>query len=666
MVDLLDRATPDIRALAELCPEFAAALPQWRGAVPPFVIEPSRGGEVVDLVSGTGRYYGRDGRAVGRELVQRTLEADANVTCRMPLPIKVHGRLHDLCREILRATGSPETPQARPSSWSDGWSRLLLICGTGLGHHIWPLIERLDPRYVVVYEPNLELLYCASLVVPWRRIADRLSGSGRGLLIVSGVPAVAGCERVIGWLRRIPAVNFDGARWIQHNADPAFELLQKTLALHVGRLNRAPGYFLDERRQLVHTLVNLRQAQGVFAERRPASLAGDLVVIGSGPSLDEALPLLERLQHRAIVFSCGTGLTPLMRVGIRPDFHIELETSSQRYALASTVQDPAIFAQTTLIASNGYYPHSLALFQRRLLFLRPFNFAALALRRLAATADHAVPTVTNAAVALGYWLGFRRIHAFGLDLGYHDASVQHSRKSLYYDEAANRFHPSFAHIPGGAALRSFYPDSPIEIEDNQGGRMRTNDIFHRSLIGFEDLLQSEPINLVQCGLGARIRGSTARPIGALDERDFACDKAATIAAIHGRFRPLSVGPADLEGILHIERAKLDRVLADVNAMAGGRIGSQSEFFDRADAVASRLLNAPEEEESTRTAVYGDFEKFTLFVADLARTAGEMAVRRRLWDAWQSGISDLSTHMRNGLASVVPGEGVDPIPGSGTD
>src|SRR5256885_9352263 len=48
---------------------------------------------------------------------------------------------------VLRSEASGE----RTQNWSDGWARLLFFCGTGLGHHIWPILERLDPRYVVVY-----------------------------------------------------------------------------------------------------------------------------------------------------------------------------------------------------------------------------------------------------------------------------------------------------------------------------------------------------------------------------------------------------------------------------------------------------------------------------------------------------------------------------------
>ena len=144
--------------------------------------------------------------------------------------------------------------------------------------------------------------------------------------------------------------------------------------------------------------------------------------------------------------------------------HIELETSSGRYALASAVEDPEVFRSATLIASNGYYPPSFELFEWRLMFLRPGNFAAWVFRALGTPLLHGAPTVTNAAAALAHYLGLRRIFAFGVDLGYYDTAVQHSRRSLYFDEKKQGFHPDFAHLPGGQALRSFYPTSEIEVQ----------------------------------------------------------------------------------------------------------------------------------------------------------------------------------------------------------
>jgi hypothetical protein len=403
------------------------------------------------------------------------------------------------------------------------------------------------------------------------------------------------------------------------------------------------------------------QTNGLLGESRVGSLDGDLIVVGSGPSLDKALPLLQRVRDRAIVFSCGTGITPLLRSGVRPDFHIELETSTQRYALARTVDDPEVFEKTTLIASNGYYPPSLALFRNRFTFLRPMNFAALSFRQLAPVLTYGWPTVTNAAIALGHWLGFRRIYAFGLDLGYHDKDVQHSKRSLYFNENAGKFHKDFTHIPGATQLRSFYAESRIEITDNEGGRMFTNEIFHTSLLAFVNFLEKTSANLIQCGLGAHIRNAQVRRIEDLSESDLHCDKQRVIAEIHQRFRPVQVSRELLQAAVDAERAKLGVILDDIEAIRAKPIVSQADFADRANLINLRLRDPVTAEEGLRSLVYGDVEKFNMFVADQVASAATPTLKRALWESWQEGLAALIAHMREQMAKVVPGEGIEPLP-----
>ena len=69
------------------------------------------------------------------------------------------------------------------------------------------------------------------------------------------------------------------------------------------------------------------------APRWPRACLRDVVafVIGSGPSLDELLPIIEAHKDRAVIISCGTALTVLARKGIKPDFHVEIERTDLTY-----------------------------------------------------------------------------------------------------------------------------------------------------------------------------------------------------------------------------------------------------------------------------------------------------------------------------------------------
>lgn len=661
---IAERTGAEITTLVARFPGLETALTPFEGVMPSFLVDPAGDGRIVDLVTESGRYYGRDARDVAAEQVARALSERANIECRMPMPTAAHGRLHDISQELLRAGEFAEELPARiDGGLENGRSRLLFLAGLGLGHHVARLIDELDPRYVVIYEPQPQLLYCASFTVPWRRLIAKLSGEGRSLLVLSGDSAEVSAQKVKGWLETVPAVNVDGGRWVQHYDHPGFGQLKSVVAEHVRMLNKAPGFFIDERRQFIHTLANLPKTQGVLAERRPRSLDGDLILVGSGPSLDEALPLIARARDRAIIFSCGTGLTPLLRAGILPDFHIELETSSGRYALASAVEDPTVFRTATLIASNGYYPPSFDLFERRLMFLRPGNFAAWVFRALGTPLLHGAPTVTNAAAALAHYLGLRRIFAFGVDLGYYDTAVQHSRRSLYFDEKKQGFHPDFAHLPGGQVLRSFYPTSEIEVPDNRGGRILTNDIFYRSLRAFDAFIHDEKVELIHCGQGARIWGSQVRRIDELSEADFSCDRNSVLSGISARFSAVNAAALDLDRVVAVERGNLSSFVSVIDGIVRAPIVSLTDFLDRANAVSRRIRESVNESEvGPQRLVGGEYEKLTMFAADLARSARDRAVAERVWDTWRSEIAVLGAHVQAEMATVVAGQGIDPIPG----
>ncbi len=660
---MLERAGAEVSCLVRRFPELESVLSGFAGTMPPFVVDPSEE-RVVDLTVGAGRYYGRDARDVAGAQVSDALGSVANISSRASAPTEGHGRLHAIGQELLRAADLAGDIPSRLAGASTPSARFLVLAGLGLGHHVLSLIDRLDPRYVLIYEPQPLLLYCASFTVPWRRIAERFEAEGRSLLVISGQSDEASCHRAQSWLNAIPALNFDGGRWIQHYENPAFEALKAVLSEHVRMLNRAPGFFIDERRQLVHTLANLPRAHGILAERRPRTLDADLILVGSGPTLDEALPLIGRARNRAVIFSCGTGLTPLLRAGILPDFHVELETSSGRYALASAVEDPEVFRSATLIASNGYYPPSFDLFDRRLMFLRQGNFAAWMFRALGTVLAHGAPTVTNAAAALAHWLGFRRIFAFGVDLGYYDTAVQHSRKSLYFDEKRASFHPTFAHLPGGDVLRSFYPTSEIEVADNEGGRILTNDIFYRSLRAFDAFIHDTGAKVLHCGRGARIQGSEDRRISELSESDFDTDRPGTLAAIAQRFHAVKAEPSDLEGALARERSFLGSFVGDIARIARTPIGSDDDFQDRANAVSLCIRHATGEEGiGPRRLIGGEFEKLTVFASDLMTSARTGEARVRVREGWRAGLEELGRYAEGELATIVPGQGIDPLPGS---
>jgi hypothetical protein len=51
----------------------------------------------------------------------------------------------------------------------------------------------------------------------------------------------------------------------------------------------------------------------------------------------------------------------------------------------------------------------------------------------------------------------------------------------------------------------------------------------------------------------------------------------------------------------------------------------------------------------------------MFVADQVASAATPTLKRALWESWQEGLAALIAHMREQMAKVVPGEGIEPLP-----
>ena len=95
------------------------------------------------------------------------------------------------------------------------------------------------------------------------------------------------------------------------------------------------------------------------------------MIVGAGPSLDEGLETLQRIRDRVVLFSCGTALRPLLRNGIVPDFHCELENVPEVHGVIARGRgNTAISSQITLIASATVDPRVPPLFGETIFFFR--------------------------------------------------------------------------------------------------------------------------------------------------------------------------------------------------------------------------------------------------------------------------------------------------------
>ncbi|OGV54731.1 MAG: hypothetical protein A2X49_09670 [Lentisphaerae bacterium GWF2_52_8] len=155
------------------------------------------------------------------------------------------------------------------------------------------------------------------------------------------------------------------------------------------------------------------------------------LILGAGPSLDEAMPLLRRIREKALFIAVGTALKSLLEEGIKPDFVVSVDSVP-----AVMKQFEGVSADSAWLLTHHQAPPELFnLFENR-----AFIFAANLLGGfntwLEGTA--ALPmrlsvggTVALTAMDAAISMGCRHIVIAGLDLSFRQDGPTHARHSVY-------------------------------------------------------------------------------------------------------------------------------------------------------------------------------------------------------------------------------------------
>jgi hypothetical protein len=342
----------------------------------------------------------------------------------------------------------------------------LIVYGIGLGFHLPALFEELDVRHIILAEEFPELLYHSLHVVDWATMLERAMERGQSVQFFFGHDPQLLAERIHWSMRGRGFGLLDGSYVFRHYAsmvlDKAYGEFREKLPL----LPISIGFVEDEWVMLRHCGTNILKNDFRLLDDSPR-LEKNLpaFVVGSGPSLDQSIEAIKRLQGQAVIFSCGTGILPLLRNGIRPDFHCELENGHSSYDHLKRASDQFGFKGITLIASTTVWPEMPDLFDRRVFYFRDSvcSTGLWAPDRIGLYGT--APTCTNLAIRAALLLCFRQLYLFGVDLGSRDSEKHHSRDAIYY--RADDWQKGYSQD----AMQ-------IEMPANFGGKAYTNSTLH--------------------------------------------------------------------------------------------------------------------------------------------------------------------------------------------
>lgn len=408
-----------------------------------------------------------------------------------------------LCDDLvawLEANGG--VASLRPAPTVD--AAFLFLFGLGDGTALPELLAETTARVVVVIETDPGLVRRSAEMVDWPEmfgIAARRGLAIRWIAETEILPIVVQIERL---LHEVGNTFLDGSCIVRLGRSWLLDAAHDALRERLPNFHLSRGFFEDEVEMMRNCHVNLARYSMRLVEDRPmAAVDVPLFLIGSGPSLDRDLVHIARCRDRAMIVSCGTALRVLLRNGIRPDFHCEVERVPAAAALMQELSAEHSLSGITLIASSTAHPETCALFDEVWMYWRAAVGPARVVNPGVAPLRHADPLVTNAALESTAALGFRQIYLFGCDLALGAHGSHHARDAAYYDEDK-------AHL--NAECRA---STPRTVPGNFGGQVTTLWAYDlaRRMLGV--VARRRQLTLFNCSHGARIEDAAPKVAAAL-------------------------------------------------------------------------------------------------------------------------------------------------------
>ncbi|WP_020406900.1 motility associated factor glycosyltransferase family protein [Hahella ganghwensis] len=382
---------------------------------------------------------------------------------------------------------------------------LMVFMGCGVGYHIEEMVDKYSVQNALVLEPDLDAFAATLYSIDWENICRSFDiKNGRRIHFLLGVAR----EEFMVW----------GALWNELVKRPPVFPLMTTFYVHRGdafmnkvanRVNQEMHVFLsswghydDEVRQINNALHNFHEHVPVITPRAVQQTEKPVFVFGSGPSLDKRIEQVKQYRDQALVVSCGTALRVLLKHGLTPDFHVELESDAKVYRVLMESYEPETLAKIRIVGASHICPLIYPLFKDSRLYFKKENTIAHMFGTRDETIADATPTCTNAAFAILTHCGFKNIYLFGMDFGYWDIENHHAAGTIY-------------NSPDHKGLGSSYkvkPNSVITAKAYNGETVRTTPLLYTAKRKLEQEIRDQRhawggLNVYSCSDTAEIEHS---------------------------------------------------------------------------------------------------------------------------------------------------------------
>ncbi len=395
----------------------------------------------------------------------------------------------------------------------------LVIWGIGLGFHLKPVIEKYNPETLLLVDETLDGFYHSLDYTDWRDVIGYVRDNKIKFKIFIEKTKANILGKLGNSVQTESVLGLDGLMSFQHLQTPLLKVaFAEFQSPKTANLAAFIGFCVDEFNMMKNSFRNLRSGNKRMLTNAKLKAKAPVIIVGSGPSLEKNIDFLKSVQDKAIVFSSGSSLKVLLRNGIAPDIHANLERAhsihDRHVELAEEGFDlKGIYALMT----TTIWPGVDTYFKDTVYFLRP------ALSPLAVFCEEEGqilygegPQVTNSAFSFSLRLGVPAIYLLGVDLGTTDPRVPRAK------DAWKGIRPRTLNIP---------------MRGNAGKTVMTDTALLQQKTTLEGMIRKhkEPIDVFNLGDGVRIEGAKTRRPGDVDLPALDFDKKAHLDELIAQF-----------------------------------------------------------------------------------------------------------------------------------
>lgn len=418
----------------------------------------------------------------------------------------------------------------------DPHTNFLMMMGIGLGYQIPQLLEKTDIHHLVIMEPHKDIFYASLHTVDWEEIFKHFDQQDHSIKYLIGQSSMDCYDNLRVHLNTIGIHNAIKPFFFEHLVSKETKETAKTFFDRVPAMVTSMGYFDDEQTSIAHTVHNYRAKIPILRTHPLIDkefLDQPAFIVGNGPSLDLAKDFLQQHGQQGIIFSCGSSIGSIRKIGVQADFHVELERTRPIVEWLEESSSEAYREKMTLLALNTVPPDCFKLFPRSGLGIKASDLGTHFVSQLINDDAHLValpfsnPTVVNTGITFAIALGFKNIYLFGVDLGFPHGDKHHSSLSIHYDVKEEHEEILHLHTPEKAGDK--------QIDGNFGGKVLTDSLYNHSRQAIESLLSMNPeVRCYNTSDGAFIEGTQSIRYEDIQLDNTALDKKQVIDKIFSR------------------------------------------------------------------------------------------------------------------------------------